>query len=248
MWLLLTVMDGGDRDAFDDDVELDLTGWHERVRHAHHQDGYRTGLDKGRELTLQHGFNEGYTDAFSVSYKCAYLRGVLTATLGDQLKNKTDRIPAGKVAAVEELIEQLSATETALKTFKPESADDLDYHATDASLEQAKASRAEAKMLTAESSEPSAQTGDEPETHRINESGVSDRGTQQVTPDVSNLETQTNVQTTSSNENTNCIATETSDNTAYSALKLRCRDVIGASELLIAELNMAAVVLDTIHD
>ena len=64
-------------------------------------EGFRTGLNAGRESSLQEGFNVGYKHTLTASSKLAHLRGKLTAVLCRAHSSR------GHVTESEDLIGQL---------------------------------------------------------------------------------------------------------------------------------------------
>ncbi|XP_048367535.1 protein YAE1 homolog [Sphaerodactylus townsendi] len=45
------------------------------------KEGYREGVEAGKELTLQKGFNEGYEEAAKIMFSCGQLKGNVSALL-----------------------------------------------------------------------------------------------------------------------------------------------------------------------
>nr|XP_034369569.1 LOW QUALITY PROTEIN: protein YAE1 homolog [Arvicanthis niloticus] len=74
----------GDQDVFDEEAadESLLVQWewqgHMRKRV---QEGYRDGIDAGKAVTLQQGFNQGYKEGADVIINYGLLRGTLSALL-----------------------------------------------------------------------------------------------------------------------------------------------------------------------
>ncbi|XP_066483783.1 protein YAE1 homolog [Tiliqua scincoides] len=45
------------------------------------KEGYREGVEAGKELTLQQGFNQGYKEAAKLMFSCGQLKGTISALL-----------------------------------------------------------------------------------------------------------------------------------------------------------------------
>lgn len=73
----------GDQDVFDEEADESLLAQREWQGHMRKrvQEGYRDGLDAGKALTLQRGFNQGYKEGADVIINYGLLRGTLSALL-----------------------------------------------------------------------------------------------------------------------------------------------------------------------
>ncbi|KAG8139510.1 hypothetical protein E2320_002277, partial [Naja naja] len=52
------------------------------------KEGYREGVDAGKVVTLQQGFNQGYKEAVRVMFECSQLKGTISALLSWYHHNK----------------------------------------------------------------------------------------------------------------------------------------------------------------
>ncbi|XP_055459949.1 protein YAE1 homolog [Psammomys obesus] len=73
----------GDQDVFDEEADESLLVQREWQRHMRRrvQEGYRDGVDAGKAVTLQQGFNQGYKQGAEVIINYGLLRGTLSALL-----------------------------------------------------------------------------------------------------------------------------------------------------------------------
>lgn len=73
----------GDQDVFDEEADESLLvqrEWQDHMR-KRVQEGYRDGIDAGKAVTLQQGFNQGYKEGADVILNYGLLRGTLSALL-----------------------------------------------------------------------------------------------------------------------------------------------------------------------
>ncbi|KAM6202350.1 protein YAE1 homolog [Rhynchocyon petersi] len=74
----------GDKgDVFDEEADESLVMQQEWRNHMHRRvkEGYRDGVDAGKAVTLQQGFNQGYKEGAEVIINYGQLRGILSALL-----------------------------------------------------------------------------------------------------------------------------------------------------------------------
>ncbi|XP_031214901.1 protein YAE1 homolog [Mastomys coucha] len=73
----------GDQDVFDEEADESLLVQREWQGHMRKrvQEGYRDGIDAGKAVTLQQGFNQGYKEGADVIINYGLLRGTLSALL-----------------------------------------------------------------------------------------------------------------------------------------------------------------------
>ncbi|KAH0505170.1 Yae1 domain-containing protein 1 [Microtus ochrogaster] len=73
----------GDQDVFDEEADETLLVQREWQGHMRRriQEGYRDGVDAGKAVTLQQGFNQGYKEGAEVIINYGLLRGTLSALL-----------------------------------------------------------------------------------------------------------------------------------------------------------------------
>ncbi|XP_050999195.1 protein YAE1 homolog [Acomys russatus] len=73
----------GDQDVFDEEADESLLVQREWQGHMRRrvQEGYRDGVDAGKAVTLQKGFNQGYKQGAEVILNYGLLRGTLSALL-----------------------------------------------------------------------------------------------------------------------------------------------------------------------
>nr|XP_048316940.1 protein YAE1 homolog [Myodes glareolus] len=73
----------GDQDVFDEEADETLLVQREWQGHMRRriQEGYRDGVDAGKAVTLQQGFNQGYKEGAEVIVNYGLLRGTLSALL-----------------------------------------------------------------------------------------------------------------------------------------------------------------------
>ncbi|XP_036044019.1 protein YAE1 homolog [Onychomys torridus] len=73
----------GDQDVFDEEADETLLVQREWQGHMRRriQEGYRDGMDAGKAVTLQRGFNQGYKEGAEVIINYGLLRGTLSALL-----------------------------------------------------------------------------------------------------------------------------------------------------------------------
>ncbi|XP_007955162.1 protein YAE1 homolog [Orycteropus afer afer] len=74
---------GDERDVFDEEADESLLVQREWRNHMHRRvkEGYRDGVDAGKAVTLQQGFNQGYKEGAEVIINYGQLRGTLSALL-----------------------------------------------------------------------------------------------------------------------------------------------------------------------
>ncbi|XP_055969499.1 protein YAE1 homolog [Sorex fumeus] len=74
---------GVDGDVFDEDADESLLVQREWQSHMQRRikEGYRDGVDAGKALTLQQGFNQGYKEGAEAVLNYGQLRGTLSALL-----------------------------------------------------------------------------------------------------------------------------------------------------------------------
>ncbi|XP_054846772.1 protein YAE1 homolog [Eublepharis macularius] len=61
------------------------------------KEGYREGVEAGKQLTLQQGFNQGYGEAAKIMFSCGQLKGSLSALLSWCYNNQCDSSALNKV-------------------------------------------------------------------------------------------------------------------------------------------------------
>uniref|UniRef100_A0A803SP13 Essential protein Yae1 N-terminal domain-containing protein n=1 Tax=Anolis carolinensis TaxID=28377 RepID=A0A803SP13_ANOCA len=82
-WLLTVPLlpnPGGGEDVFDEEAdELDVVQkeWKSTME-RHVKEGYREGIEAGKEVTLQQSFNQGYKEAIRIMFSCGQLKGTLS--------------------------------------------------------------------------------------------------------------------------------------------------------------------------
>ncbi|XP_003406944.1 protein YAE1 homolog [Loxodonta africana] len=74
---------GDEGDVFDEEADESLLVQREWRNHMHRrvQEGYRDGVDAGKAIALQQGFNQGYKEGAEVIINYGQLRGTLSALL-----------------------------------------------------------------------------------------------------------------------------------------------------------------------
>ncbi|XP_005071862.1 protein YAE1 homolog [Mesocricetus auratus] len=77
------ILSPGDQDVFDEEADETLLVQREWQGHMRRriQEGYRDGVDAGKAVTLQQGFNQGYKEGAEVIINYGLLRGTLSALL-----------------------------------------------------------------------------------------------------------------------------------------------------------------------
>ncbi|KAL1784276.1 yae1 domain-containing protein 1 [Sigmodon hispidus] len=77
------IQNAGDLDVFDEEADETLLVQREWQGHMRRriQEGYRDGIDAGKAVTLQQGFNQGYKEGAEVIVNYGLLRGTLSALL-----------------------------------------------------------------------------------------------------------------------------------------------------------------------
>ncbi|XP_077160710.1 protein YAE1 homolog [Paroedura picta] len=61
------------------------------------KEGYREGIEAGKELTLQQGFNQGYEEAAKIMFSCGQLKGSVSALLSWCHNNQCDSTVLNRV-------------------------------------------------------------------------------------------------------------------------------------------------------
>uniref|UniRef100_V9L9S5 Essential protein Yae1 N-terminal domain-containing protein n=1 Tax=Callorhinchus milii TaxID=7868 RepID=V9L9S5_CALMI len=82
----------GAEDVFDeeaDELRIEQREWKSRMDRRH-KEGYRDGLNAGRESTLQDGFNQGYQEGAKKMLAVGQLKGILSAVLSWCQLNRSD--------------------------------------------------------------------------------------------------------------------------------------------------------------
>ncbi|XP_070565814.1 uncharacterized protein [Ptychodera flava] len=69
----------GSSDSEDEDIKRHGAVEWNRIREARQKEGFRDGIAKGEEETLQQGFDDGYQQHITAHVKISYLKGVLSA-------------------------------------------------------------------------------------------------------------------------------------------------------------------------
>nr|XP_056713807.1 protein YAE1 homolog [Euleptes europaea] len=81
-WVRLAVSQAND-DVFDEDADemgIAQKEWKSTME-KRVKEGYREGVEAGKELTLQQGFNQGYEEAAKIMFSCGQLKGSVSAIL-----------------------------------------------------------------------------------------------------------------------------------------------------------------------
>ncbi|XP_015273398.1 PREDICTED: yae1 domain-containing protein 1 isoform X2 [Gekko japonicus] len=80
-WVRSAVSQPND-DVFDEDADemgIAQKEWKSTME-KRVKEGYREGVEAGKELTLQQGFNQGYEEAVKVMFSCGQLKGNVRLT------------------------------------------------------------------------------------------------------------------------------------------------------------------------
>ncbi|XP_058038262.1 protein YAE1 homolog [Ahaetulla prasina] len=88
-WLQSAVSQCGE-DVFDenaDEMDLAQKEWKSAME-KRVKEGYREGVDAGKGVTLQQGFNQGYKEAIRMMFECSQLKGTISALLSWYHHNK----------------------------------------------------------------------------------------------------------------------------------------------------------------
>ncbi|XP_032090393.1 protein YAE1 homolog [Thamnophis elegans] len=88
-WLQPAVSQCGE-DVFDenaDEMDIAQKEWKSEME-KRIKEGYRDGVEAGKVVTLQQGFNQGYKEAIRVIFACSQLKGTISALLSWYHHNK----------------------------------------------------------------------------------------------------------------------------------------------------------------
>ncbi|KAL4634785.1 yae1 domain-containing protein 1-like [Arapaima gigas] len=102
----------GDEDVFDedeDDTELPNKEWRYNME-KRLKDGYRDGMDSGKETSLQQGFNLGYREGAAKMVVAGQLKGIVTAM---QCWCQLQQLDPPRLASVTKLLQSIIKHEEA---------------------------------------------------------------------------------------------------------------------------------------
>ncbi|XP_015273397.1 PREDICTED: yae1 domain-containing protein 1 isoform X1 [Gekko japonicus] len=97
-WVRSAVSQPND-DVFDEDADemgIAQKEWKSTME-KRVKEGYREGVEAGKELTLQQGFNQGYEEAVKVMFSCGQLKGNVSALLSWCHNNRCDSAVLNRV-------------------------------------------------------------------------------------------------------------------------------------------------------